>query len=153
MQSTNGYKSLQIIFFALLCGQVLFLLIVFFLINQNVLNAARHELDNIFLPLLVILTLICMVSGNKIFKGRLQKLATVNPISARFSEYRAASLIRWALLEGPCIFAIICFMLTFNYLFMLIAILILFFFGSTAPSKNKVAADMGISVDDLDSIS
>ena len=153
MQPTNGYKSLQIIFFALLCGQLLFLLVAFFLIKQNIFRSSRHDLENIFLSVLVILALLCMVSGNKIFKARLQKLSDINPIAARFSEYRAASLVRWALLEGPCLFAIICFILTANYLFILIAIFILFFFGSTAPAKNKVANDMGISTDELDSIS
>jgi hypothetical protein len=153
MQPTNAFKSLQTIFYALLCGQILFLLVAFFLIKKDIFIASKKDLENIFLPVLVIVALLCMVSGNKIFKARLQKLSSVNPITARFSEYRAASLVRWALLEGPCLFAIICFMLTANYFFILIAILILFFFGSTVPAKNKVANDMGISTDELDSIS
>lgn len=153
MQPTNGYKGLQIVFFSLLAGQILFLAVAIFLIKENIFTTARHDLENIFLSVLVILALICMVSGSRIFKSRIQKLGVVKSVPERFSEYRATSIVRWALLEGPCLFAIICFLLTSNYFFVLIAILILFFFGSTSPVKTKVASDMGISTDELDAIS
>jgi hypothetical protein len=153
MKQTSGYKSLQFIYFALLAGQVFFLMIAIFLIRQGIFIAARPGLENIFMPLLVILALLCMISGNKIFKSRIQKLSEISLLAARFSEYRAVSLIRWALLEGPCLFAIICFLLTANYLFLVIAALVLFIFGTMIPVKNKVASDMGITTEELDSIS
>lgn len=153
MQTTNAYKSLQIIFYALLAGQVLFLLIAIFLVKEKIFTSARNDLENIFLPLVVILALLCMISGSRIFKARMQKLGDTRSITERLSEYRAICLVRWALLEGPCLFAIICFLLTANYLFVLIAILLLFFFCIISPVKTKVAMDMGISTDELDSIS
>lgn len=152
MQPTKAFKGLQFIYFALLVGQIFFVIISLFLVTQKLFKSDRHDLENILMPVLVILALICMVSGNKLFKGKLQKLGEVHPVSQRFSEYRAACMVRWALLEGPCIFSIICFLLTSNFLFLVIAALILFIFGSTAPVKNKVAADLGISPEELDAM-
>ncbi len=153
MQPTKAYKSLQFIYFALLVGQLFFVFISLFLVKQQLFKGGRPDLENILMPVLVVLALICMVSGKKIFKSRVQKLGDIPSVSQRFSDYRAASLVRWALLEGPCIFSIICFLLTSNYLFLVVAALILFIFGGTAPAKSKVAADMGISSEELDSIS
>ncbi len=153
MQKGTGYKSLQVLFFALMAGQVAFLLVAYYLVSQGVFVAGMKQLENIMMPILIILSLVCMISGNKIFKRKQQQLGNIPSLSSRFSEYRSACLVRWALLEGCCLFAVICFMLTSNNLFILIAALLLFIFGASAPVKNKVAADMGISTDELDSIS
>lgn len=153
-QQANGYKALLIIYMALLAGQIAFAGVAVFLVQQNIFRPGMRELENIFLPMAVILALVCIVAGNKIFKNRTQNSADQEqPLAARFSDYRAVSILRWAMLEGPCLFAIISFMLTANYLFLLIAGLLLVVFGSSYPSKNKVSAQLGIDADDLDSIS
>ncbi len=153
MQTSNGYKSLLILYISLLFGQLIFLGISFFMVKQQMFNKELADIENILMVLEVLLVLICMISGQKIFKVRVEKLNELKSLSAKLTEYRVASLIRWALMEGSCLFAIICFMLTSNYLFMLIAVLVLFFFAGISPVKSKVASDMGITVEELDTIS
>ncbi|MEO6488498.1 MAG: hypothetical protein ABIO04_01045 [Ferruginibacter sp.] len=148
----SGYKSLQVVYFSLLAGQILFILIAVYLITKNLFTVSKPELENIFMPVLVIVAFICIISGNRIYKARVSRLKDVNPIASKFVEYRAVTLLRWALLEAPCLFAIICYLLTSNFLFLVVAALLLFIFVSTAPIKNKVASEMGITSEELDKI-
>jgi len=151
MAQAKGYKTLLIIYFSLFAGQVVFVVIAAFIVKQKMF-VARPALENLLLPIVSVLALICIIIGNKLFRKRVQKLANIHVIAERFSDYRSISLTRWAILEGPCLFAIICFLLTANNLFLILAAVILFVFWTTAPVKNKVAADLGITPADLDSI-
>ncbi|MFT3909498.1 MAG: hypothetical protein QM737_08745 [Ferruginibacter sp.] len=153
MQQTGGYKALKILFAALLTGQLLFAVLSVYFATERKLELHRHDLDNVFLIVLAIIATICVLAGNKLFKQKTENLNNQQrPLAERFSEYRAASIIRWALLEGPCLFGIICLMLTANYYFLIAISILLLLFISTAPKKNKVANDLGINTNDLDAI-
>ncbi len=153
MQETGGYKALKVLFAALLAGQSIFAVLSVYFAMQRKLELHRHDLDNVFLIVLAIVATICVLAGNKIFKQKTESLKNQQrPLTERFSEYRTASIIRWALLEGPCLFGIICLMLTANYYFLIVISILLLLFISTAPKKNKVCSDLGINANDLDAI-
>lgn len=152
MQS-GSYKGLKILFAALLAGQLLFAGLASVLIMTKGAMSKTSDLENTLLPVVVIVALICAVFGMRMFKARTQNVNDVQQsLTQRFIEYRAANILRWALLEGPCMFAIIGFMLTGNYLFLLITGILLLLFMSTAPKKEKVCINLGISQEELDTI-
>ena len=70
----------------------------------------------------------------------------------KFLLYRAASILQWALLEGPSLFCILCFFLTGNYAFLALAIAIMFLFILMAPSKNKIVTQLQISESEIDEL-
>ena len=153
MEQAGGYKGLKVLFGALLTGQLLFAAVSLYFAMQKTMLLQTHNLDNIFMTVLAIIATVCVLAGNKLFKQKTEKLDNQQrPLAERFSEYRAASVMRWALLEGPCLFGIICLMLTANYFFLLVISILLLLFITTAPQKNKVCDHLGIGPDDLDAI-
>lgn len=152
MQPVNGYKALKILFDALFVGQAVFIAAAFFVIKQKVIIPSQN-IENIFLPVSIVVALSCIILGAGIFKTRLQKLNDVQlPLQEKFVQYRTNSIIRWALLEGPCLLAVTGYLVTANQLFLLIAGILLLVFTSTAPAKSKVCAHLGINNEDLESI-
>jgi len=70
----------------------------------------------------------------------------------KFEVYRAASLVQWALLEGPAIFCLICFFLTGNYAFLGLALVLIILFFLLGPTRTKIAFQLGLSEDERDSL-
>ena len=153
MEQAGGYKGLKVLFGALLTGQLLFTVLSLYFAMQKKLVLQKHDLDNVLMIVLSIIATICVLAGNKLFKQKIENLNNQQRSLAEvFSEYRAVSVMRWALLEGPCLFGIICLMLTANYLFLLVISILLLLFITTAPQKNKVCNHLGIGPNDLDTI-
>ncbi len=75
--------------------------------------------------------------GFNLFKQRLQAMAG-DTISGRIRKYKTASLIRWALIEMPALFAIVSFLISGNYAYFGLAVALVLLFAATNPSKTKV---------------
>lgn len=152
MQPVGGYKALKILFNALFVGQAVFIFIAYYVFRQKV-STADPDLQNVLLPVCAIVALGGIILGASVFKSRLQKMnEQQGTLTEKFNQYRAASITKWALMEGPCLFAIISYILTINQLFLLIAGVLLAVFISTAPTSTKVCSHLGITDEELDSI-
>ncbi len=153
MQKGNALKILNILHKAMLTGQILFAAVCVYLVYTKKLIPPAQELDKILQVAALILTVTGVYAGFAVFKKKLMHIREVQTDSAKkFSIYRAASLMQWALLEGPFIFCIISFFLTGNYAFVALALVIIFIFVMTAPSKIKIITQLQISESELDEL-
>jgi hypothetical protein len=152
MQKQNALRSLNILHKALLMGQVFFAAVCVFMVFTKAAEPALKELDNI-LPVLALITAACIYAAMAIFKKKLMLLRDMQTqAGVKFSLYRSALILQWALLEGPSIFCIICFFLTGNYAFLALVIVIMVVFVMTAPSKNKILTQLQISEQELEDL-
>jgi len=75
-----------------------------------------------------------------------------NGVQEKFAKYRAACIMQWAMIEGPCLFCCICFFLVGNYAFLALAAVLLLLFGMLAPVKIKAALQLGLSIADMEEL-
>ncbi len=73
-------------------------------------------------------------------------------VKEKFEQYRAASILQWALIEGPALFSIVGFFLTGNYAFLALLLAIIFLFAMTAPSKLKIQLQLQLNEADLEEL-
>jgi hypothetical protein len=66
----------------------------------------------------------------------------------KLTGYQAALIVRFALLEGPSLFAIVVFTLTNNWFFLLISVCIIVYFITLRPGTEKVADDLQLNYDE-----
>jgi hypothetical protein len=149
MQQPNPpvVRALSIIHTALLMGQFLFALISFFVgYTKKVSSSSLQQYSQQLLILSIVVGVVAYIAANRLFTKRLEQIKSdYKPISEKFNDYRAASLMRWGLIEFGSLFSIISF-LTTNYSFILaVAVVLIFLFYSTRPTLQKIASDMGVS--------
>lgn len=153
MQKGNALKILNILHRALLTGQILFAAGCTYIVYSKTVEPPVKDLDSALQIAALIITAAGVYAGITIFK---KKLILIREMQAgakeKFSIYRSASIVQWALLEGPSLFSIICFFLTGNYAFLALAIVIIFLFVMTGPSKNKILTQLQISESGLDEL-
>lgn len=144
-QTTKAYlTSLSIIHTALIMGQLLFAGVTFYLNNSGQYMPDK-SLNTVFMLVVPGLVIVGIVASNALFSSRIKNIKEKQDFSAKLEAYRSVSIMRWALLEGPSLFAIICYFLTGNNKFLLMAGILIVIFVLKRPSKDKLVQDLELN--------
>lgn len=148
--STQQYlRSLNIIYLALFAGQIMFLLVAFYLTSTQVFGDAGDVLTEVYMiavPLIIAGGLASSFFVTKMLLGSVKQLTT---LKEKLERYRSAMIVKYALLEGPAFFAIVCYLITAHYLFAALAGLMMVVFLVNKPSAEKIAAELEFTREEL----
>jgi len=151
--NTSPFRSLQLIYRALLWGQILFLAIALIAVATIAKKSASEQLDRQLQVIAVLVSFSAFIIGSRIFKKKLFQARHAN-ISAKekLAMYRSASLIQWALMDAATVFCIVAYIITHNFAFIALALLLLVIFGAMNPFKSKVMLQLALSPSDVESL-
>lgn len=147
------FKALKIIFFALLTGQVLFLIISYSLVNYGDLDIHAKELEKVFVYIVPFFYLVSILAGYAIFKKKITQVKQEQDLATKLEGYRGLYITRFALLEFATLFAIIAYLITGMQMFIVIAGLSILSFLTLKPSKEKLMKELELGSEELSSIS
>lgn len=153
MQKQPAFTALNMIHKALLMGQVLLAAVCTYLVYSKTVEPPAPEWEKMLQVIALILTFTSIYASFALFKKKLMQIREMQAgIKEKFEQYRAASILQWALIEGPAIFSIIGFFLTGNYAFLALMLAIIFLFVMTGPSKLKIQLQLQLSEADLEEL-
>jgi hypothetical protein len=136
----GSLKALQIVHRAMLLGMILFAGIAFFLHYSGNFPSSLQQYDQLLQVVSIVIAAAGFFIGNKLFSKKIFQLReSPDGLDVKLELYRSASLIQWALLEAPALFAIICFLLIGNYAFLALAGALIILFVINTPTKIKMA--------------
>ncbi len=146
-KQTSGeyFKALTIVHFALLAGQVLFALVALLLNTQNLMTTTEDSLKNILIPIVLIFIINGVITGQIMYKKRLDKLKKEDSLFQKMSGYRSVIIVRLAFLESASFVPIIAYLLTADFVFLGSAGIAIIYFFMLKPSRNKAAMDLELS--------
>jgi hypothetical protein len=147
-QPLSNIKALTVMHFSLLMGQLMFAAIAAYLVYTKSFGAVvnNEEVISILGPGLTGLAVAFVLIGFYSYNRKLEKISTNDKaIQEKLTGYRAANIIRWAILEAPTLLAIICFLLTGKPIFIFVMLVLLSLFIYTKPSTAKAAKEVGIN--------
>ena len=134
-------KSLAIVYFAMLVGQIFFALISLAIhkYGNELANDQLRTIGFIAVPVLVLAGFI----SSRFFSSRLvEKAIMEQDVAEKFNLYRTAIIVRLGLLETSGFFAIITFLLTGERLFLGFLGVLLFYFVTLFPSELKIVEEL-----------
>ena len=138
MKQQGTLRAMQVVHRAMLLVLIVFAAIAFFLVYANKFLPSLADMDHLFQIIAVTVSFAGFFIGSALFKKKMQQARDSSTgIKTKAEVYRSASIIQWALLEGPCILCIICFLLVGNYAFLALAAALMFWFALNGPSKIK----------------
>lgn len=156
MQSSKAsyVKSISILHLALLIGQFLFGIIILLLVHS--IGDRTSRLKGIDQPLLILclfLGVAACLGGTFLFRKKLDQInQDGKEIHKKLTDYRSASITRWAILESSILFSIIIFFITGKYLIISISLILIIFFASLRPTEKKITSDLNISEQEIDNL-
>jgi hypothetical protein len=145
------YLILKIIFFAMFSGLLIFLIVALFLGREEI--SEQLLMQNPLVLVLLGLTLLGIPIGMKVSGKAIQKIDKSLPLIKKISGFSNAWIIRVAVIEGITMFSIVALLVTHDYRFLFIAILLLMFFLMNFPSISKMAQLLNLNREEIDRLS
>lgn len=136
-------KSISIIHLALLAGQVIFCIAAY--AQSGKIYFGIHNMDSIFIYIVPLVAIGGFVVGYLAFKKQLAGIRNKTSLGEKIIAYQTALIIRYALLEGPSLLAIVIYMQYGNLFFLGIAGLLMLHFLFLRPTMEKVENDLDLN--------
>jgi len=144
---------MRMIYYALLFGLFSFCLIVLFLYLNDGMQPFDEFLKNTYLGVLAVLSIGSFLFGNVIFKRKIQATSGKVNLFEKMADYRSATILRYAIIEGPAFFAIILSFVTGDLLFLGIGTLIIAYLFTLKPTMERAIKDLELSHKEQDLLS
>lgn len=139
-------RAMLVLFYALVIGVIIFLIIVTGLIQAIGASIEDQQLHYIFLGIVSFIALLCLVFGNTTYRKNIKNIVTSNlNLTEKFNKYREALIVYYAACEGAALFGVICLFLTGNYWFIVISVAMLAAMWYRMPTKQRLIVDLQLS--------
>lgn len=146
LTSRNYFKALSILNLALVGGVVLFGLLISILILTTNASDNSKGFSGIFNYMVPAFAAIGIIAGNNLFKKTLnqsgENLDLDLNLNSKMTNYRGALIIKYALLEGPALFAIIAAFVSHQIYLMAYAGLLVLILLYSRPNVKSTIADL-----------
>ncbi len=136
-------KTLSVLYFSFLGSQLLFALVAF--LKQSTTYFEFENSEDVFIYAVPVLAVAAFVASMLVYREQISTLTDKGSLPEKFSGYQSAYLVRMAFLEAASIFGIIAFMLKGNLFSLVFTGLLILYFLTLKPSKDKVEADLDLS--------
>ena len=133
-------RTTSIIHFALLAGVLMFG-IVMYSITENQKLELSYKGDPMFF-IVPIMAIAGIFVGNYLYGNNIKGLTSKNTLREKLAGFQTASIIKYALLEGPALLGLVAFMNEGNQYFLIISILLLGWLILQRPTRDKIERDL-----------
>lgn len=133
-------RLLRILHLGIVMSQIIFVGVVIGL--SEVFELKFNFEEDILVIIIPVFIMTFIVIANLIFRKLLEMARAEHDVSSKLAKYRAASIVRFALMEAPTLLSCVLFFMSDNLLYILCAglmIIIQLFFH---PTKERVASDL-----------
>ena len=159
--TTRAYfRTLSILHLALIMGQIMFSLTacVVQLVGAYNTSALTPDIYNVLRYLAPGMALLGIGFSWLLFSARIKALRSLPNATDQYTGYRSACILRYAILEGSSLIALVCFILSNDYLFLVIPAFIILVFIAIRPTKAALlkhlqpAYDQQMLIEDPDAV-
>jgi hypothetical protein len=134
------FKTLNILYRALGVGMLLSIVVFICMVKFNT-SPPNSDLADIMKIVVPVLGISCFGAGRFLYKMNAKKSKEETNEFSKLNNYRTASLIVWATLEGPALFAAVAYYLTGDQIFLAFFVVIFLGFIFSRPSIGKFQQD------------
>lgn len=148
MQNSDPKKflsSLQMIHLSFCMAMIAFTLVVYFINDERTYDF--NTMDFIFPYLVPMLVIAGIMASNFVFKLQLKKLDKKSVLTKQLAFYQSASLVKYAVIEAPVLFAIVAAFQTRNMAYLSIGAVGIAYFVMQRPNRDKVSQDLDLRGD------
>lgn len=139
MQNQFSFRTLNIIYFAMLMGMVIFLTIVVVALKPQ--NAPGF---NTIIYVFYAVSFASVFFSSFMYRIRSNAAQTLNSLQEKLAHYRSGVIVRLALVEGPIIFGIVLYLLSGKFLVLALTFMLLVYFVFIRPTKDKAIKDLNL---------
>jgi hypothetical protein len=139
----ESVKQLNIIYLALIAGQIMFFAVVIFLLwQQGALLKGPQDFKNIMNYVALLFTFSSIPLGYFVYNQQCKQGINLTSIDEKLIRYRTASIIKYALFEGANFVNILALFFTNGQTFIMLFLIMIIVFLINKPSENRFNIDL-----------
>jgi F0F1-type ATP synthase membrane subunit c/vacuolar-type H+-ATPase subunit K len=144
------FRTINILFLALVAGQVVFALVLFFLnqTQEKVAFIITPEIHQTLIWVALALAVAGIAIGWLVFNAKLKSLQSMSNLTEKLKGYQSAMIVRFAFMEGPSLVALVFFYITGDYIFPGVSAFIIIAFLFNRPSKSQIIRHLQLHDDE-----
>jgi hypothetical protein len=139
------FKTIQTIYGAFIVA-ILAFSVVFYMSADNPVYIA--DMNDIFMTIVPIFSLVGIFVSNYIFKQLLSKIAVTDSLDEKFAKYQSATLVKGALLEAPALFAIVAVVVSNNLVYFVFTAVLVLLMYLRFPKLSKFEVEVPLTKDE-----
>ena len=136
-------KTISILFLGLLAGPLIFGIFTYSTIKETKIDYS--DTNDIFLFLVPLVAISGILVGNILFKEQIDKLKNKDSLREKLSGFQTASIIKYALLEGPAFLGIVAFNDNGNLLYLIISGILILYLISQRPTNDIIETTLNFT--------
>jgi hypothetical protein len=141
---SGHYKSIQIIYIAVFLGQVVSFVIALILVENGIINPVQSA-DGLFKIMIPAVGIGAMFAANRNYNKNITGVNKNDVLIIKLTKYRSSKIIQWAIIEASSFLSLLGFILTSDYLYVIVFLFMLGFIILIRPSKEQIRKDLNIS--------
>lgn len=130
------YTKLKLIYSAILIAPSAFMLLIFVRVGET--EVSFDDIDFTLFSVLIALIILGYFIGAKLYTDRILKIKSKLSLKEKLQDVMTASIIRFALLEGPALAGAIFFDVSHDLIFLLVGLIPLLGLLTIRPKKLKI---------------
>jgi hypothetical protein len=146
----NQLKAMQAFFKILLVAMFLFALSALLLVGIGVSRSGNPSFHKALLVAGLILAVLLVGFSYPLFNRKLEAVKAGPELTPRLEGWREACIFQMALSVGPTLFSIIGYLLTADWIFLLLIGLLILNFLNLFPTKKKLVQQLDLSSQEAD---
>ncbi|MBT8189538.1 MAG: hypothetical protein KJO29_03825 [Bacteroidia bacterium] len=143
---SNTLKDLKILHLALVLGMLVVATLIYFLSDPE-MNALRINLQ-VDETLALLLAVANLIGVSYFHNKRLPGIQSMDSIEEKWINYRALQIMKYALVEGAGLIAIVIFFGKGNLLLLIIALVLTLTLYLMKPTRERTARDLKLTVEE-----
>ena len=140
-------KTFTILHLALFAGPIIFLVATY---AQPEKTAYTFKIgESVFTYIIPFLTGASIFVGNMLGRKKLEEAKNKATLQEKLVIYQSSSIIRYALLEGTALLAIVTFGNEYNFFYLIFAAIAIGYVLYLRPTKDKITTDLNLTAKEV----
>ncbi|MEP2936445.1 MAG: hypothetical protein ABJM06_11440 [Gilvibacter sp.] len=140
-------KTLRTLHLALTAGPSFFAVVTYFIAPDQYFDYMKT--DDILFFVVPIIGITAIVISAFLFAKQKRELLKKETLKEKLVGYQGASIIKYGLIEGPALLAIVIFFKFGNLFYLIIAVLFIVYLILQRPTKAKIEQDLQLDFEQL----
>jgi hypothetical protein len=143
--SKDYFYSLNIIHLGLTLGQILFAVVVYFLLASGQRSAGDEQMNETFQLIVPFLIIGGVTGGMLLARNRLESIRAKKDLKEKMIDYRSTLMLKYALWEAPSLVSIIGYLMTGNLFYLGLSAVVIGLFLLNRPTRDRAATELELS--------
>lgn len=147
--SRDYFKSISLLYFVLLVWQIVILSILFYMRNYSWDIWAMSESDDLYIITAVWVSIASILGTIFLSRTKLHEICENTQLREKLSLYKTLAVIKFALLEGWTINALVLYFVSWSNILLVLSIIMILIFALNIPMKEKIMASINLTWEHL----